>query len=91
MEKHSLCDSCILEIVTALDTSPIFEAVNAFGPTVVMIIGLLIIECRRAANQQEHELRMAQQALKDNIALNRQSISGTKTAMEDIERQRENQ
>jgi hypothetical protein len=60
MEKHTLCKSCILEIVTALDTSTLFEAVNAFGPTLVMIIGLLIIENRRAAASRALINRLAE-------------------------------
>ena len=91
MEKHSLCDSCILEIVTALETAPIFEAVNAFGPTIVMIFGLLWIERNRATAQKKQAKEMAEQHRLDQNKLRRDYIFGFKEAMKDLERQRENQ
>ena len=91
MEKHSLCDSCILEIVTALETAPIFEAVNAFGPTIVMIFGLFCIERNRATAQKKQAEEMAEQQRLDQNKLRRGYLFGFKEAMKDIERQRENQ
>jgi hypothetical protein len=47
MEKHTLCETCIQEMAAALSTSPGVELLTAFGPTGVMILGLLWIEKQR--------------------------------------------
>lgn len=86
MEKHTLCETCIQEMAAAIQTNIWLDIATAFGPTIVMIIGLIVIENRRAAAQK----KQAYQFRIDQNLLRRGYIFGFKTAMEDLERQRKN-